>query len=211
MGISDNKNKKYKSSAAVRIICVLKKATFIALILLVAVLLITVVKSRISQKTPSVLGYQLFNVLSHSMDGYKKDSFAIGSLVLVKAINPEDIKVGDIITYDRKSEDSKLTTHRVVEINMEENGELSFTTKGDTNPSPDGTPVPEDIVLGKVIGSAPFLGYAVSFAQTRNGIIFLIFVSAGLIVIVKTFNNITSIKNIRKKSEDAFSKSEFNQ
>lgn len=190
-----------------RVFGALGKMLFFAFILLVAVLAVFILMSKLNNSTPSFFGYQVYNVLSHSMSGNNADSFDRGSLVLVRSINPGEIKEGDVITFNRSSGDSKLTTHRVVAVNRSENGELSFTTRGDTNPVSDGTPVPAGLILGKVVGSVPSLGYAVSFAQTKTGVILFVFIPVGLVVVYEAFFAISvSLRGKRRKNNSKASK-----
>ncbi len=97
----------------------------------------------------------------------------IGDVVVIVGVKPDDIKVGDIIVFNkvvysiRKGYVKKLKTpivHRVVDI-IERNGVKYFKTKGDANPLPDQWYVPEDAVLGKVLCingepfRIPYVGY----------------------------------------------------
>nr|WP_317283096.1 signal peptidase I [uncultured Sellimonas sp.] len=60
---------------------------------------------------PKLMGYEEMAVLTGSME----PKYPVGSLIYVKEENPENLKVGDVITY-RLSEDT-VVTHRIVEIN----------------------------------------------------------------------------------------------
>ena len=97
----------------------------------------------------------------------------IGDVVVIVGVKPDDIKVGDIIVFNkvvysiRKGYVKKIKTpivHRVVDI-IERNGIKYFKTKGDANPLPDQWYVPEDAVLGKVLCingepfRIPYVGY----------------------------------------------------
>lgn len=90
----------------------------------------------------------------------------IGDVVIVTGVNPENIKIGDIIVFNKivhlpgKNYEKQLQTpivHRVIDI-IEKGGLRYFKTKGDANPLPDHWYVPEDAVLGKVLclGNEPF-------------------------------------------------------
>ena len=93
----------------------------------------------------SVLGYKLNNVLSGSMSPViNTDDY-----VLSKTIKYEDIKIGDIITYQCKSKvkgyeqyENAIIIHRVIEKNDE-----YLITKGDANEINDPWNVyPNDII-----------------------------------------------------------------
>lgn len=188
-------------SLFVKILGAASKVLFSVLILIIAVLAIFMVKSKISGGTPSVAGYQLYGVLSGSMNGSSKTSFDTGSLVLVKEKDVAAIAVGDIITFRGASMDSPLTTHRVVKVNND--GDIiTFTTKGDANDVADPNPVLASKVVGTVRGHLPFLGYLTGFAETKTGLIFLVFVPGGLIIVFEMYNIFKTLKTERKKGKN---------
>ncbi|MDW7672133.1 MAG: signal peptidase I [Bacillota bacterium] len=169
------------------------KVIFGAMILMIAFLAFFLVQSKITGGTPTVAGYQFYTVLSGSMN----PSFDTGSLIFVKKQPPETIAVGDIITFAGPRADSALTTHRVAAINNEV--PLSFITRGDANNVNDPNPVPEERVIGTVRGFVPYLGYIMGFAQTRAGLIFLVFIPGVMIIIFEIFNIFRLIKTETKK------------
>lgn len=141
------------------------------------------IQSRINEGTPTIAGYKMFVVLSGSMS----PAFDTGSLVFVKPTEPLEIVENDIITFSSAADANRLTTHRVVGINRE-NG-LSFITRGDANDVNDPSPVPAENLVGRVTGSIPYVGYLFGFAQTRQGLILLIFVP-GLLILLFEFRKI---------------------
>ena len=80
-----------------------------------------------------LLGLQVFNVISGSME----PTYSVGDLLYVKTVEPDSVKVGDPITFVL-NEDLVVATHRVVKIDSENR---LFTTKGDANESEDAAPV----------------------------------------------------------------------
>ncbi len=197
---SEQSKKTGEKSLAMRIVAGISKSLFYILVFIVAVLAVFMVKSKISGGTPSVLGYQLYGVLSGSMNGTQKTSFDTGSLVFVKAIDVQKIEVGDIITFRGLSIDAPLTTHRVVGINNEDS--LSFVTRGDANSVNDPKPISAEKVVGTVRGHLPFIGYLTGFAETRTGLIFLVFVPGAIIITYELFNIYRTLKNDKKKRKD---------
>jgi signal peptidase len=77
-----------------------------------------------------------------------------GDIVIVHKIEGRQAKTGDIVMFPHN--DMKVT-HRIVAVNNEE-GQTTFTTKGDANPSPDSETVLADNVQGKVVQVIPKLG-----------------------------------------------------
>jgi len=119
--------------------------------------------------------YRLLTVLSGSME----PAIKVGGIVVVK---PSDsYGEGDVITFSKTGDIDKSVTHRVVEV-KEEDGEISFVTKGDANNASDSGQISSDKVFGKMIISLPLLGYAVNFARTTEGMIVLIIIPAVIII-----------------------------
>ncbi len=72
-----------------------------------------------------------------------------GSLVYYEEVDDcSTLKVKDIIVYKAGSD---FVVHRIIEIHTGE-GEIFFITKGDSNRSPDKTPVTPDDIVGKIVG-----------------------------------------------------------
>lgn len=201
-GTKENTGKKSKSAAG-KIFGIISKAIFFLLIVLIAILAAFLVQGKISGGTPTVAGYQLYGVLSGSMNGKEKTSFDTGSLVLVKYIPVEKIKAGDIITFRGIGADSPMTTHRVVKVNRDtkERGELTFTTKGDANEVADPNPVLASRVVGVVRAHIPYAGYLTGFAETKTGLVMLVFIPGAVVIIYELINIFKTLKNEKKKSK----------
>lgn len=81
-----------------------------------------------------------------------------GDLVFLQGVNPEDIKVGDIIVYSKS--DGDLIIHRVITIiPSDTDGKIYFETQGDGNNGPDRPLVSQDDVVGRVVFRIPWLGH----------------------------------------------------
>ncbi len=137
-------------------------------------------------------GFRLFVVTSGSMEPEIKT----GSVVAVVPVKNYQEK--DIITFlasgNSLQKDSKsIVTHRIVAVKNDE-GKVSYQTKGDANKSADSQIVFSDQVLGKVVYSLPYLGYPINFAKTQMGLILFIVIPATLIIYGE-------IQNIRKEIE----------
>jgi signal peptidase len=106
-------------------------------------------------------GWETYEVMSGSMEPTLK----VGGMVVTKPEKVDDIKVGDIITFQR--EGGQTVTHRVVSI-TEINGKLSFQTKGDANQESDPEFVsPTGAKVSKVVFHAPYLGFAAQFMKSK--------------------------------------------
>lgn len=150
---------------------------FILLIGVASVVIIT----KASGGEPQLFGYQLKTVLSGSME----PGIQTGSIITVKpAVDKASFKVDDIITF--MEEDNILITHRITEV-IGEGDSVLYRTKGDNNNAEDMNPVLTDNVVAEYTGvTVPYLGYFISFAQSKNGA-FLLLVPGFLLLIYSAF------------------------
>lgn len=116
-------------------------------------------------KTPSFLGIKTYTIISGSMDPEIK----IGDIVIVKEIEKEDLKIGDVISY---RQGQSVVTHRIVDIQETEKGCI-YKTKGDSNNVEDKTEVIFGLIEGKVIGQIPVLGKISTLLQGKVAIIII--------------------------------------
>lgn len=107
-----------------------------------------------------VVGITPYAVLSGSMEPV----YPVGSMIYVKAAQPEDVSVGDPITF--YLDEGLIATHRVIEVNESEG---CFRTKGDANNAEDGSPVPYENLIGKPLFCVPRLGYVSSWISKPPG------------------------------------------
>jgi signal peptidase len=140
--------------------------------------------------------YRLMIVLSGSM----KPAINTGALVGVKQVNPGEIQVGNIITYQDLEKDDRLISHRVIDI-IKKSGHKYFATKGDANASRDLWLVPEANLVGRVDFSLPYVGYLINLAQTKIGLL-LIMMPFFIILLGELgmrSNMISKVKIIKKR------------
>lgn len=107
-----------------------------------------------------IIGLQPYAVLSGSME----PNYHVGSLVYIKSVAPDDIKVGDTITF--KLSGSAVATHRVASIDKTAK---TFVTKGDANADNDHSAVNFSDVYGRVSFTVPLLGFLTQYLQTLSG------------------------------------------
>ena len=103
---------------------------------------------------PKAAGAKPLTILSGSMTG----TYDIGDVVVVKPVDPANLNIGDVITFQPFSDDPELTTHRIIAISYGSKVE-QFVTQGDANNAPDLKPIGEDQVKGKVWYSVPKVGW----------------------------------------------------
>jgi signal peptidase I len=138
---------------------------------------LTLLASLLTVTATSLLGYNSFVIYSGSMEPAVK----VGSLLLTRPVDVEDLQVGDVITYRAPGNHTTLT-HRIVGM-RQENGEWVFETKGDASLGPD----PQEVILRgqvtRMVFDIPYLGYVVDFAKSTQGVVLLLLVpAAGLLL-----------------------------
>lgn len=156
----------------------------LALVALLAVLVIVV---------PAAVGGRALTVLTSSME----PSYPPGTLVVVKPTAPQDIVIGDVLTYQLHSGEPTLVTHRVISIGNVTDGTRIFTTQGDNNDIPDAEPVMEVQVVGTVWYAVPYLGWV---NTTVNGDLrgFIVPVIVGALFAYAIWMLISSMRDKRK-------------
>ncbi len=134
------------------------------LIILMIALLANILSAKMRGKVPNVLGYSVMKIVSGSME----PQIPTNSYILVKKCKPNQLQKGDVISF--YSEDPVIyglpNTHRIVEKITSENGEVSFTTKGDANAVQDTLPAKEERVIGRYVGNIAWL---TSFSNALSG------------------------------------------
>ena len=151
-------------------------------IVLIPILIINVtliVKSYTNEDdVPSIGGYFPLIVLTDSMYPEIKS----GDLILCNKVEAQDIADGDVISfYDPMGNGTSVVTHRVLEI-VNENGEISFRTKGDNNNAEDQMPVPAESLIGIYQSRIPVVGNIAMFMQTTTGLIVCVVLPIVLLV-----------------------------
>ena len=152
-------------------------------ILLIPILIVNctlLVKSFVNKDAvPDFAGTLPLIVLTDSM----YPDIQSGDLIICQTIDAEDVEVGDVISfYDPASSSSAVVTHMVIEI-IDENGMLSFRTKGINNNTEDRISVPEGKLVGKYTGTRfAYAGNIALFMQTVPGLIVCVVVPIVLLV-----------------------------
>ena len=125
--------------------------------------------------------------------GSMEPAIPVGGVVVIKAVDTETLKVGDIICFKLSESATTTVTHRIINITDE-----GFITKGDANEDPDQWIVKKENVIGKAIFTIPYIGYLGYFVRTPIGFILLIVIPATLIIIMEIRS---IIKETRKQNK----------
>ncbi len=139
---------------------------------------------------------KLFQITPYAVtSGSMKSKYPVGSLIYTKSIQPEDVKVGDSITFYMPK--SKIVaTHEVFEIDREKK---LFKTQGidnldeNNNIIQDAQPVPFNNLIGIPTLCIPYLGFINLFITKSPGLYIVIGIT--LIIIIVSF----LLDNLEKK------------
>lgn len=151
-------------SKQVQKVCNAISTAAVVLVVILALLLVGV----------RLVGLRPMCVLSGSME----PTYHTGSLIYVKPCAPEDVQVGDAITFVL-NEDLDVVTHRVISIDAENE---HFYTQGDANDAPDGAPVYFKNLIGRPVFTIPYLGYVSHWVSNPPGMYLAIAIAIVLIV-----------------------------
>ena len=135
--------------------------TFVILFLLMVCL------QRFSNNEVSFFKYRLFTVATGSM----APQFNVGDVLIAKETAPENIKVGDSLTYIGNSGTftGKVVTHEVTRIEKTNDGQYIFHTKGKANLIED-PPVYENQVYGVIVWNPKILSFIYKIVGTKYGL-----------------------------------------
>lgn len=118
------------------------------LLLLVAALAVVLIV------VPKATGSMPLTVLTQSME----PTLPPGTLLVVRPTPIDDIRVGDVVTYQIVSGQPAVVSHRVVSVSSSSDGERTFVLKGDNNAEADPAPVTAVQIRGVVWYSVPEIG-----------------------------------------------------
>ena len=172
---------------------------FILSIIIILIVVIILVQ-RFSNNNMSVAGYRIFTVVTESM----VPKYVVGDVLLVKEINPEQIKVEDDVTYMGKvgSFADKIVTHQVINIESGEDGKLKFHTKGIANDEEDPL-VSEEQIYGVVQTKLKVLTYLNGIINNMYGMYFLIVIPLAIIIF-------TEFKSFKEESKYIDEEDDYN-
>lgn len=154
-----------KSRLIKRILTIIIYILLIPIILWNLIIMVQTIKNP--NETPSVYGIKTFCIISGSME----PDIQINDVVLIKEVPQNEINKGDIITFDVKGE---KITHRITNIEADENGELIYTTKGDANNIEDETKVTFEDIEGKYIGKIPKVGKIIMALKSKTTVFIIL-------------------------------------
>ena len=147
---------------------------------------------------PSIFGLRLMSIQTPSM----KDTINDGDLIVATEVDPEDLRVRDIITYWTVINGERvLNTHRIVNI-YDGDGFLFFETKGDANTSADPLTVHEKEIVGLYRFRIPGVGKVFDYLKTGTGFFIVVVIPVFIFFIfhlVQFFRAFFEYQNVKNR------------
>ena len=189
------------NSSIKKVLTIIGNIIFWLLLSLSLLILIIGIKDKKQNKQFEIFGYSFSTVVTDSMT----PTIKVNDIIIIKDIDFNEIKVGDIIVY-YNSEQNINVVHRVVDTNESEN---SVITRGDKykddESRTDKIHTTKDNYIGKVVSYGSFLGIG-KLARSSKNIIFLIIFLIFLYILIISIINI--IKLNKEKTMEEFKQKE---
>lgn len=148
------------------------KTVFNTFLIIICILFLLVVcLQRFTNNKISFFNYRMFTVASGSME----PRYVVGDVLFAKTAKPEEIKVGDAISYlgRQGSFNDMVITHEVVSIEQDVEGNYIYHTRGLTNIVEDPI-VYYDQVYGVIIHKGVILSFIYKIVASKYGIFLFI-------------------------------------
>ena len=173
----------------------------IVIVILIAFSIIISISSftaKANNGVPDLFGYSPFSVQTDSM----KPVFNKGDYIFVEKCDPEDLVIGDVITYYTMIDGRRaINTHRLVNI-IDNNGLIEYQTQGDnreTNPEPDELLLSPGDVIGKYCGTkVPMMGAVIDYLSTQLGFFLFILLPVLLFTVFQIYKLLSVIMYNKK-------------
>ena len=160
--IKNKKDRSLKVRKVLKIIC----KVILAIVLLLC-LIIGYKKIVLQEPNVELFGYQMYVVLTGSM----KPDINPNDIVVIKKVNQDDLKEGDIITFNIGGKSSTVT-HRIIEI-VKQDDKVLYRTKGDNNNTQDADLVKYEDIQGIFIFKISKIGTILTGGLTGTGLILI--------------------------------------
>ena len=164
-------------------------------------ILASVILTCVPIVVPRMIGYDVYNIISGSME----PSIPVGSLIYVEAAVPADIQEGEVIAYHGRG---STIAHRVVQNRLVE-GE--FVTKGDANPEEDLNAIPYTSLVGRVKYHIPWIGSFLAIYTSAVGRLYVICFAACGAMFNMLAGRLRSRARERRREEEGNQKAEEKQ
>ena len=147
--------------------------------IIVVILLIIVILQKVSNNKLSLFGYRIFAVVTESM----APKYEVGDVLFVKEVDLATIHEGDDVAYIGMEDElkDKVITHQVVNIEVDEDGEYKFTTRGNLNSDVD-PEVKGDQIYGRIIHKFGLLSILCKAIRNIYAFYVIVFIPIGVII-----------------------------
>jgi signal peptidase len=129
-----------------------------------AILLLVLALALLLIVVPKATGSTPLTVLTSSME----PNLPPGTLIIVRPVTPDEIRIGDVVTYQIRSGQPGVITHRVTAISSSSAGGRTFTFKGDNNSVADADQVLPVQIQGRLWYSVPWVGWVNNAVNGQN-------------------------------------------
>ncbi|RAX18248.1 signal peptidase I [Pseudarthrobacter sp. AG30] len=159
-------------------------------ILSMAAMLVALFAAIVLIVVPVATGSQTYTVLTKSMAQH----YPPGTFMVMKPVPFNELKYGDVITFQLYSGRPDVETHRIVGFGSTQSGEKTLITKGDNNGANDPEPIRAIQVKGKLFYAVPYVGFVANFLGNSDREMWTVIAAVALI----GYGSITVYKSVRK-------------
>ena len=151
-----------------------------------------------NKESTSLFGWHTFIVQSNSMSA---TDFDAGDLIIVKEVDPNSLKEGDIISFFSTNEANygSIVTHKIRSLTTDEQGNQGFITYGTTTNSDDASIVTYNNVIGKYELGIPKIGHFIAFLKTTPGYMLFIALPFACMFIFELINFVSLINRYKNE------------
>lgn len=190
--------KKSRSERTMKIVNVAINVLLVVVIVFAAICTYVSFVNTSGNGVPSIFGLRLMSIQTPSM----KPTIDDGDLIVSTAVDPEDLRPKDIITYWTNIQGERvLNTHRIE--NIYDGGDfLIFETKGDANTSVDPLTVDSRELVGKYQFRIPGLGKVFDYLKTGTGFFVVVVIPVFIFFIfhlVQFFRALFEYQNVKNR------------
>jgi len=169
-------------------------AHYLGLSLSGALLVLVLALAALVVVIPKVAGGIPLTVLTSSMI----PKFPPGTLVVDIPVKTDELRIGDVATYQIVSGKPGVITHRITAIHNDSNGARTFQFTGDNNSQPDPGEILAGQVQGRVWYSLPYIGYVNNAVNGQNKT-WIVPMIAGLLFAYAAYTVATAIVSARRQ------------
>jgi len=148
-----------------------------------------------------IIAQRIFNPFHIVVNNSMSPQISKGNAVIIKDIEPNTVKVGEVIIFRDPEHKEDLVIHKVVQVG-EQGGVKFFSTQGINNPAPDNWKISAGEVIGGVAVKLPGFGAFLDFIATPRGYVSIIVIPAvGSLLLVMLLAMIEKVLDMGKRSQ----------